>query len=492
MKKIILSSFVALLALLSGCNKFLDVNVNPNAPTATQPGLVLSGALITTNNINIPVMGRYARQWAGYASASGSYSQSGDVLRNYDLQSTSSENLWTSLYLNVGNYNYVENAARSTANSEYFVAIAKIMKVWCFQNLVDNFGNVPYTDALQGFNILTPKYDDAKTIYEALNVQLDSAVNIINNAKTPIPVTTASDVMFSGNMTSWIKFANTLRLRLLMHQSQMAGRDVYIKGEIAKIKGGYLTTDANINPGYLKADQKQNPFWETFGFAVDGSVGGRRYEKPSAYAVNYFVNSKDPRLPLYITKSSAGGVYNGVPFGQPADVNFDLTHSSDFGPGLLKGPDQDSPLITGAESLFIQAEAAQRGWLTGTAQTLYESGVKASFATLGLPDSTATNYLVSPTKNVNWNDPATTDKIEAIITQKWAAMYMTDAMEAWTDFRRLNLPKGIPASIDPAKIGPKSPNRLYYVQSEYNLNKDNLNAVGLTGAYQFTKIFWQN
>ena len=482
--------FLFSLVLLAGCNKYLDVNTNPNAPTATQPELVLSGAIISSASTNTTFMGRYARQWAGYASASGTYSPSGDVLRTYILQATGSEGLWDRLYSNVSNYNYVETASRALPNYDNYVAIAKIMKAWCFQNLVDNFGNVPYTDALQGFNNLKPKYDDAKSIYEALNIQLDSAVQIINSAKTPLKVTAAADPMFSGNMTNWIQLANTLRLRLMIHQTQISGRDAYIKAELAKIKGGFLTTDAVINPGYAKADNKQSPLWDLVGFAVDGSVSGRDYERASDYAVTYFTTSKDPRLPLYFAKTSATNVYFGIPFGAPATTIYDDAHSSGFGPGLLKGADQDAAFLPASESYFLQAEAAQRGYITGTTQTLYESGVHASFATLGLPDSSATNYLTSGIKNVDWS--ASPDKIEAIITQKWAAMYMTDAMEAWTDFRRLNLPKGIPASVDPTKIGPKSPNRLYYPQTEYNLNSDNVNAQGLTGTYQFTKLFWQN
>ena len=477
----------------SSCNKFLDVNTNPNAPTSTQPELVLSGAIISSASVNTINMGRYAREWAGYASASGSYSPSGDVLRTYILQTTSSDGLWNQLYSNVSNYNYVESAARALPNYENYVGVAKIMKVWCFQNLVDIFGNVPYTDALKGFNNLKPKYDDAKSIYEALNIQLDSAVQIINGAKTPIKLTAASDPMFNGNITNWVQLANTLRLRLLLHQTQIAGRDVYIKAELAKIKGGFLTTDAVINPGYAKADGKQSPLWDIVGLAVDGSAGGGRdYERASDYAVNYFTTSKDPRLPLYFIKTTATNIYNGIPFGGPGTTVNDDAHSSGFGPGLLKGADQDAAFLLASESYFLQAEAVQRGYIAGTAQTLFESGVKASFSILGLPDTTATNYLASPTKNVNWTDPATTDKIEAIITQKWSAMYMTDAMEAWTDFRRLNLPKGIPASVDPTKIGPKSPNRLLYPQTEYNLNSENVNAQGLTGTYQFSKLFWQN
>ena len=481
---------MAVLALFSSCSSYLDVNTNPNAPTATQPQLVLSGAIISSANINITFMGRYARQWAGYSAASGSYSQSGDVLRTYNIQATSHEGLWDVLYSNISNYAYVENAARSTANNDYYVAVAKIMKVWCFQNLVDNFGNVPYTGAAQGFSNLKPVYDDAKSIYEALNIQLDSAVLIINNAKTPIPVSAAADPMFNGNISSWAKLANTLRLRLMIHQTQISGRDAYIKGELAKIKGGFLTADATINPGYAKAAGKQSPLWDLAGAAVDGSVSGRHYEKASAFAVNYFVTAKDPRLPYFVAKTAASGVYNGVPFGAAPDISIDETHSSDFGAGILKGADQDAMFLPASESYFLQAEAAQRGYITGAPQTLYESGVHASFATLGLPDSSATNYLTSGIKNVDWS--ASPDKIEAFITQKWSAMFMTDVMEAWTDFRRLGLPKGIPTSVDPTRINPKAPFRLYYPQTEYNLNSANVNAVGLTGNYQFTKLFWQN
>ena len=129
------------------------------------------------------------------------------------------------------------------------------------------FNNVPYKDAFQGTLVINPKYDDGQTIYEDLSNQLDSAATLMTSPAAVLAAAPTTDVMFDGDNASWIAFANTLRLRLLIRQTQMSGRDAYINGEIAKIianGGGFLDVDATINPGYANNDQQQSPLWGYF------------------------------------------------------------------------------------------------------------------------------------------------------------------------------------------------------------------------------------
>ena len=117
-----------------------------------------------------------------------------------------------------------------------YKAIAKIMKVYIFQNLVDSYGNVPYSQALKGSaadQILKPAYDDQKTIYEDLVVQLDAAMELINSAPGDAEEVGDYDIVYHGDMSLWLKFANTLKLRILINQSDMANRATYITTALA-------------------------------------------------------------------------------------------------------------------------------------------------------------------------------------------------------------------------------------------------------------------
>ena len=492
---------LTLLCSMSSCDKYLDVNTNPNAPITGKPEQVLAGAIIETARIQARDIPAFANYWAGYWAASGSYSQSNDVVRTYNLNFTSFQGTWDDLYLNINNYNSVEVAAKQLKFYDYYIAVAKIMKSLNAHTLVDIYGDVPYSDAIKGFSSLRPKYDNAKDIYQNLAVQLDSAVIIIKNAKTPQPLDPGADPMFGGDTKKWIKFANTLKLRILVHQSQVAGLDGYIKTEVAKIVangGGFLgaSEDARINPGYTKANDKQSPFWESNGQGVDGSTGSRDYNRPSAYALKFFQTPNDPRID-YLFRSpgddpgtNSATTYKAIPFGALPTTDLGSTQTSGMGIGVLSGPGQDFVLFTAAESYFLQAEAAQRGYLTGNAKTFYQSGITESFKLLVVDDAVnaAATYYALNVNDISWD--ASADKIEAIITQKWAALTFINGLEAWTDYRRLGIPKDVPLSVDPNRIGGgKAPVRLLYPQTEYNYNSTEVSAKGTISQFD-TRIFW--
>jgi len=500
MKKNIFYTIIAiLLVAVIGCKDYLDVNINPNAPTVTVPDLVLSGALTESARILSADMNAYAAYWAGYWSASGTYSNSGDIRRFFNLNNTNFQNVWSNCYLNAANYNYVENASKSIANYDNFRAISKIMKVYDFHTLIDNYGNIPYTSALKGFKSLSPTYDDASVVYEALSAQLDSAVAIIQNAPTGTVVLAKTvDIMFQGDMNNWAKLANTMNLRLLLRQSEIGSKSAFITAELAKINAngaGFLDSDAIINPGYAKATNLQNPFWETNGLGVGDDIGNRDYNRASEYSVRYFVLGTDPRADLLFRRpGSAPGTntgtagYKGIPFGAPPDADWATSKTSAFGLGVMPGPAGNVVFFSNAQSQFLQAEAAFRGWIIGDPRALYEAGITASFTMLGESEASATAYYNSGNDYQDWDNSP--DKLKAIITQKWAANTSIDAMEAWSDVRRLNIPGDLPQSLEPLKINPTPPIRLLYPQTEYS---NNASAVAAQGSIdQFTsKIFWQ-
>ncbi len=176
-----------------------------------------------------------------------------------------------------------------------------------YHTIVDCYGEAPYSKAEVGFKDLNPTYDPDQSIYEKIIAQLDTAVVIIKAAQAAgtskaVPATT--DVMFGGNMSNWIALANTMNLRLLLRMSNVSGEATFISNEIAKIVangGGFLGAgqDAQINPGYQNAINLQNPFWSANGLGVGGDVGGRDFNRTSAYSLAFFKNNHDPRVDYY-------------------------------------------------------------------------------------------------------------------------------------------------------------------------------------------------
>jgi hypothetical protein len=152
-----------------------------------------------------------------------------------------------------------------------------------------------------------------------------------------------------------------------------------------------------------------------------------------------------------------------------------------------------APIFTDFESLFLQAEAAERGFISGDPKALYESAVTQSIIYMGGTEGTfaaAATYLAQAGKPlVNWD--LASNKIQIIITQKWCALNGISALPIWTDYRRTGYPDFIHWSADPAKKNPTPPVRLLYPQTEISTNNDNVVAQGNLD-YFTSKLFWQN
>lgn len=491
------------LMVFSACKSYLDINTNPNQLTVTNPDFVLSGALVTTVQNTVNYINPFTSQWGGYMAASGGYSPSGDYVRYYNNPASYGNNAFNTAYSNMSNYNYIEKNSAGNAN---YVAICEIMKAYLFAQLVDIFGDVPYSQSLTGFSYLYPQYDNQQTIYKKIANKLDSAVVLIKNS-TSAPVTSTADVMFKGDMSMWARLANTLHLRLLVKQSAVAD-PAYITSEIAKITAnsmGYLGAgqDAKVQPGYQQANGLQNPTWNAYGAAYTGIPSD--YFRCSDFGVTMLKSLSDPRLDYiclsvgvtnFGTPGKLGsGPYVGVPFGAAASTATNSNNTSALGPGIVTSPSQAQVFFSASQSLFIQAEAMLRGWIPGSAQTTYESAISESFRILGVTSAKpATDYYASGAPGA-W--PGASDlqtNLQALITQKWIANYAVDCLEAWSDFRRLGIP-AVPRSQDPT-ISPATPIavRLLYPQTEFNNNPNSvqkaIDANGGSITLSTPRVFW--
>lgn len=494
MKKLLILLTV-LLVLGSACKKsFLNVDeTNPNSASVVPPNLVLPAALNTTARlVTNPDNFTFIYLWYGSWSISGGYAQPTN-LTQYNLLNSSYQGIWDNFYLNLANYDYIEKNSTSAQSAPY-KAIAMIMKAYIFQNLVDCYGNVPYSQALKSGTpqILKPVYDNQQDIYDSLVVKLDAAIAIIHNLPADAATVGSYDIVYKGDMFAWVKFANTLKLRLLVNQSGITSRASYISSAISSssTSADFIGAGegAMANPGYTNSNNKMNPFWENF-YKVDGSAqaDGITYTMAGQDAVDFLNDNNDPRKLLIFAPYTAGGkVIKGNYFG--ALLLGTVPTTSAFGRGLLQGPTHSAPLLTDFESLFIQAEAAQKGIITGVVKALYQSGVAQSIVYLGGNAADATDYLSQGGKPmVNFDEAP--NKLETIITQKWIALNGVDPMPIWTDYRRTHFPSFIHFSQDPAKLNAKPPVRLLYPQTELNTNGANVTAQGPVTLFT-THIFW--
>jgi hypothetical protein len=500
---------IVLLVLGSACKKdFMSVNEsNPNNASSVPASLVLPAALNYTSTIvNTPGNYAFVYEWYGAWSIFGNYAQDANMIQ-YNIVNTFVQGNWSSSYVNLENYDYIEKASTGPKQSS-FRAIAKIMKSYVFQNLVDCYGDIPYSKALKAASgVFKPSYDPQQTVYEDLVVQLDSAMYLIANKPLDAEEVGANDIIFQGNMTRWATFANTLKLRILMNQSGMAGRSGYITTALAtNASVGYigLGQGAWVNPGYLQtADNKMNPFWVRF-YNYSGSLqaDGLQFYAAGQDACDFMNTNNDPRK-LRIFAPYSGTSIGGNYFG--AKLLATAANTSQIGHGLLQGYNQSAPILTDFESLFLQAEAVQRGFITGDAKALYEAAVTASILyeakKSSLDPSTyvpatatdAATYLAQ-TSSPLVNFDAAPIKLQTILTQKWLAMNGISPMTLWTDYRRSGYPDFIHWSADVLKKNPTPPVRLLYPQTEISTNNDNVLLTGVSStADTFSKkIFWQN
>lgn len=521
MKKISIL-FLSAVVVLSGssCKKYLDVNQNPNNATSSTPDLVLPQA-ITYTAANVSAYNDYGAEVGGFAANGGGYGGFG-VEWTYDYTTNNHTNLWSSAYDLLEDLQFVLNNTAGMDNYAYFNAAAKVLKAYNTEMLVDQYNDIPYSQALLGETVLAPGYDKATVIYQNLADLCDSAISIINNAKSPTGLTAGTDPLFAGNMTLWKQLANTIKLRLMIRaSSKMTFTNTSFSSD------GFLTTDAIVNPGYALASGHVSPSWGTWVVGYTGSAANRAWI-PAEFVYGFYNGTK-------LTDNGRGSViFNGFPntpvnqLGITVNVpNPQATAGTWYSgggstgtalgnaSGVMKGPNMGEPIMLAAESYFLQAEAAVRGISTGsslTAKQAFNDGILASFKYLyELPNLTMpqgmdyaadeATYLSDNVSSylVNFDLATSTDQqTEAIITQKYIALNFIHSSEGWNEYRRTGYPKTSPVSLNNGYYSmvstqsvssrpDKLPSRLLYPNTEFLYNDAHVPQ----GISPFTSlIFW--
>jgi hypothetical protein len=418
-------------------------------------------------------------------------------------------------------YNYVllpidkvgKSGARTKAPDLW--AVALILKVEAMHRVTDKFGAIPYSKA-GTLPTYTP-YDDQKDIYNQFFAELDTAVSnletfLANDGSNPFQ---SEDLFYNGDYTKWIKFANSLRLRLAMHIVKADAATAKREGEKALRQAyGLMAVPADD-----AARAVTNGTSDLYMISHDWDDN-----RINASIISYLVGFNDPRLSIYAlpaTKTGMAGEYIGIRIGTAIPAKDDYKTYSSINTTNTFTQTKPQQLMCAAESWFLKAEAALRGWQgAGDAKTNYETGVRVSMQQWGVVDGAVVDaYLADDastqagyddkgaktdvndsapisTITIAWDETSSNEvKLERVVTQKWIAMF-PEGMEGWTEFRRTGYPKLFPV-VNNLSNGTIDTNiqvrRLAYPAAEYSTNGPSVkDAVSRLGGEDNggTRLWW--
>lgn len=477
---------LARLALLAGlivavgaCDSGLtDINNNPNAPTDVPVDFLLA------QSIQVGVQQSFG---AGQMMQHTSIWPQHFVQIQYPDEETGyvrperMEIYWTIYY--AGALKEVQTVIdKGVEQAEPNIeAVGTIWQSWLFHIVTDLWGDIPYSEALNGEENSTPAYDTQEFIYTDLLSELTAATGMFTAGGGSFGT---GDLLYGNDFDAWTKFANSLRMRLAMRLSEADEPAAAAAFLAAYNAGGFESNDDNVVLEY-PGSPHENPLYENWLGRDDNGI--------SATMVDTLASLNDPRLELYAEPAAEDGAYRGhqngrddLPEGQSLAF---FSRINDF--WRADGASTPAMVMTYAEVLFLQAEAAERNWITGDAAALYEAGIEASmelYAPYGHAPTAGeiAAYLAQP--EVQY-DPAR--GLEQIALQKWIALWMNGS-EAWAEWRRTGIPD---LAMGPDLILDRIPVRFSYPDSEQSLNSANLKlatdrqggGLGLT-----TPVWWDS
>ncbi|MVM28996.1 SusD/RagB family nutrient-binding outer membrane lipoprotein [Spirosoma sp. HMF4905] len=451
---------------MGACSKFLDVNVTPNNPTSVTPAVLLPAAQAGTAFANANELNRFSstliQQLAGAANNP----------QNYDIFQTNGadmENQWRFELYGGALVNYQKLIELADANNaKAYTGIAKIMKAYTFSIATDFWGDVPYSQALQGESFTAPRLDKQEDIYKGnASLGIQSLFDLVREGVKDLDATStvkpgADDLIYGGDLDKWKRAGNTL---LLKFATTISRKEPALATSVIN---EVLTGNT-----YISANSGDMNF--TFGASVGSQDPRFTYTAVSTFKDDIILSTRylallnslnDPRLPIFFTKPGANYVTidNGFRGTLPAPVTSWSRYNK-----YVTGNNGEGPvrLATNFQRAFILAEAALRLGTPGDPQALYTEGIKASMTLAGLTTDQITAYLAAnPT--VATLTGTTEQKIAQIITQKYIA-FTGNGLENWNEYRRTGYPVLQP-SQNAAGIDGTRPVRAVYINSEIQRN----------------------
>lgn len=520
--------FAGVILLTAGCTKdFDEISKDPNNPTeVSTPSLMTYAQKNLMDDIRDEwFSGRQSYLYAQYF-AQRTYTEED----RYQLRQPTNNTYWRLIYNDMKNLQEIirlntDPATKEKASvygkNENQIAAARILKAWAFQTLTDAYGDIPYTEALQGETILTPKYTPQQEIYADLIKELTEASNQLDMDAS---VFTTGDIIYNGDPVKWKKLANSLKMRVALRTSKVPGSNykAYIQEAIdAKVFEsnadnavfkyiGVTPNNAPLYDAYFTSNRNDFTLAQTF---VD-LLAGRKDTLNEK--VNPFLGLYDPRLEWWADGrvDTAFRSYVGMPYGIPNSATatprskaFSMKGSvpNNIKPSVVLSASLPEVFMDYAEVCFILSEF--KDW----DQNLYKEGVKASLEYWsGLTSAHEgwskdhTNKYAKDVENYVAALPSASE--ETVLTQKYVALFL-QGYEAWSEYRRTGYPKtlvkpgevnyeaadGTSLVFNPL-VGNEIPRRINYPVIEQTLNSASYNAAkaAIGGSDDLDTHVWWN
>lgn len=467
MKKIsILFTTIFVLFLLSCTKDYEEINTDPNSMlTAPSTNIFAYTQYILASQYGASEIS-YPATYIGHAS---NYQYRDEV--TYSTSGAASP--WDYLFVNaLNNLEFIIEEAQKDENPN-MEAAAMILRAYAYHLLVDMYGPVPYFEANQGDEgLIFPKFDSEKEIYLDLLDQLKAA----NAMFDPQSIKTigSEDLIYSGNIQKWKKFANSLRLRLAIRISNVSEVEQVAESNIAEIFNDpetypVLSSNSDNPKVTFPGDANYREPWSRY-----SDISQYRIGKPLVDKLKEF---NDPRLEHY-AEPNLDGEYVGIEIGADSNVGI-----SKIDPQFVDNDAGSVYFMKLCEIELIKAEAIVRGFISGSAQDAYQAGITASLSEYDIATDTINQYLTED--GVAWNND-----LNQIYIQKWLS-FIHQSWEAWAEMRRTDVPL-LPLAINTNVSGHnRVPFRFNYPSKTKSNNGQNIpDYVNEDDFYWGYQIWW--
>lgn len=496
--------------VLSSCNKdFQEINTDPNNIPNALPQQLLAPALMSSLTYNMLRNRNFNNE---LMQVTVNVSDAEGQVSRYDFRSNWADYLYNGLYSELTNFKDIYKIASDTTQGNYnrsYMGISLICQSWIYSILTDTYGDIPYFQSNKGKDSLNfePRFDRQKDIYLDIFNRLEEANQLLAFGTA---INNASDPVYSGTISRWRKFGNSLYLRLLL---RISGKAEVKDQVIAKIKE-IVDENSAMYPKFTSNEESAVLRWTGVAPYMSPLIGVREQDYRAPGIASFFIGNlktwNDPRIDVYYGTNNINrwgiaqyqGDYIGMPSGYAPGTNpvkGSYFYSQTSTTSLQTDP-MTGIMMNYAELQFIMAEAAVKGWISGSAESYYNAGALASI-TYWLPNWPTTISLITGLPNdikthltladIDWQEGATLEeKMELIHLQKYYALFMVD-MQQWFEYRRTGHPT-LPIGAG-VRNGGEMPARMTYPVYVQSTNPTNYKAVIAAQGPDVisTPVWWQ-
>ena len=423
MKKILLFATIAMGLATTSCDSYLDINQSPNSP---QESNMTSGIMMPAAEINLMAsFGDFMRIAGGYYAQY--YCQTFGTSNYLDysqfrMSASRSSGAYTQLTSRtLKSLDYVLRFSRQEQEWGSYLA-ATALKAYTYQLLVDAYGEVPYTEAMQDLNNMSPKYDEGTDIYDALVDSLDFALS-----KAAPGNKVCTNLLYPDeDATRWIRFANAVKLKLLMRESGV--KNVQTKLDALVAEGNFPTEDVEYKGMFKNESGQMSPFYAEEFSSAWGSTQQNVVANVAIIGTMQQSGYTDPRLPKFFKVNGNKEYVGGI-----SGTNFSTskTYKASYWCRPVASFDMPVSLISVSEVEFFLSEYYAKKNDAGNAAAHYAAAIEASFASAGVSGAA---------QNIARNAYDQANYAKCIGVAKWVALAGVNTFESWCEIRRLRYP----------------------------------------------------